>query len=328
MTPAAEPRVSVVVPTRDRPGRLAALLDALRSQTLGTTEFEVVVVDDGSGDETSALLQDARERDDLALRVVRHDVPRGPGGARNAGWRAARGAVVAFTDDDCRPAPGWLAAGLAAHERAPEAVVQGRTEPDPDERDRLGPFSRTVHVERLGPQYETCNIFYPRELLERLGGFDEDFGLRRPGGGPPGGEDTDLAWRAIELGRPTAFCEEALVFHAVLELGALGALRDATRWSETVRVFARHPGARTMLDHRAFWNVWHYLLVRSLLALLLPRRLRALRWAILARHALALNDRARTLGGSPRLLPFFVVYDIVETVAVARGAARHRTLVV
>ena len=303
MTPAAEPRVSVVAATRDRPGRLAALLEALRAQTLGVPEFEVVVVDDGSEAETRRLLDDAQKRDDLALRVVRHDPPRGPGGARNAGWRAARGALVAFTDDDCRPAPAWLAAGLAAHERVPEAVVQGRTEPDPGERDRLGPFSRTVHVERLG-------------------GFDEDFGLR------PGGEDTDLAWRAIELGRPTAFCEEALVFHAVLELGALGALRDATRWSETVRVFARHPGARTMLDHRVFWNVWHYLLVRSLLALLLPRRLRALRWAILARHALALNDRARTLGGGPRQLPLLIVYDVVETVAVARGAARHRTLVV
>ncbi len=322
MMPVAEPRVSVVAATRDRPGRLAALLEALRAQTLGVPEFEVVVVDDGSEAETRGLLDDAQKRDDLALRVVRHDAPRGPGGARNAGWRAARGALVAFTDDDCRPAPAWLAAGLAAHERVPEAVVQGRTEPDPGERDRLGPFSRTVHVERLGPQYETCNIFYPRELLERLGGFDEEFGLR------PGGEDTDLAWRAIELGRPTAFCVEALVFHAVLELGALGALRDATRWSETVRVFARHPGARTMLDHRVFWNVWHYLLVRSLLALLLPRRLRALRWAILARHALALNDRARTLGGGPRLLPLLIVYDVVETVAVARGAARHRTLVV
>ena len=236
MTPVAEPRVSVVAATRDRPDRLAALLEALRAQTLAAADFEVVVVDDGSGPETSVLLEDAARGGDLALRIVRHDAPRGPGGARNAGWRAARGALVAFTDDDCRPAPGWLEAGLAAHERAPEAVVQGRTQPDPGERDRLGPFSRTVHVERLGPQYETCNIFYPRELLERLGGFDEGFGLR------PGGEDSDLAWRAIELGRPTAFCGDALVFHAVLELGPLGALRDATRWTETVRVFARHPG--------------------------------------------------------------------------------------
>jgi len=322
MPPAADHRVSVVVATRDRPDRLAALLETLRGQTLPGTEFEVIVVDDGSVEETRSLLDAERRRGDLALRIVRHDAPRGPGGARNAGWQAAGGALIAFTDDDCRPAPGWLEAGVAAHERAPDAVVQGRTEPDPGECDRLGPFSRTVHVQRLGPRYETCNIFYPRELLERLGGFDEDFGLR------PGGEDTDLAWRAIELGRPTAFCADALVFHAVLELGPLGALRDATRWTETVRVFSRHRGARTMLDHRVFWNVWHYLLVRSLLALLLPRRLRPLRWAILVRHTLALSDRARTLRAAPWVLPLFVVYDLVETIAVVRGAARHRTLVV
>jgi GT2 family glycosyltransferase len=322
MTPGAEPRVSVVAATRDRPGRLAALLEALRAQTLAAADFEIVVVDDGSGAETRALLEAAARRGDPELRIVRHDAPRGPGGARNAGWRTARGALVAFTDDDCRPAPGWLEAGLAAHERAPEAVLQGRTLPDPGERDRLGPFSRTVRVERLGPQYETCNMFYPRELLERLGGFDEDFGLR------PGGEDTDLAWRAIALGRPTAFCEDALVLHAVLELGPRGALRDATRWTETVRVFARHPAARRMLDHHLFWNVWHYLLARSLLALLLPRPLRPLRWAILGRHALALNDRARELGGGPTVLPLLVLYDLVETIAIARGAVRHRTLVV
>ncbi len=327
MTPAAEPRVSVVAATRDRPGRLAALLDALRAQTLGEAEFEVVVVDDGSGAETIALLENARERDDLALRVVRHDAPRGPGGARNAGWRAARGALVAFTDDDCRPAPGWLEAGLAAHEHAPEAVVQGRTEPDPG---GARPARAVLaHGARRAPRSAVRDV---QHLLSARAARAPR-GLRRglrpaaAGRGTGGGEDTDLAWRAIELGRPTAFCEKALVFHAVLDLGPLGALRDATRWTETVRVFARHPGARTMLDHRAFWNVWHYLLVRSLLALLLPRRLRALRWAILARHALALNDRARTLGGGPRLLPLLVLYDVVETIAVARGAARHRTLV-
>lgn len=316
MTPAAEPRVSVVAATRDRPARLEALVAALRAQTLDPSQFEVVIVDDGSSPPVAV------EGGDLALRIVRHATAHGPGGARNAGWRAARGALVAFTDDDCRPAAGWLEAGLAAHKRAPAAVVQGRTAPDPGERDRLGPFSRTVRVERLGPQYETCNIFYPRELLECLGGFDEGFGLR------PGGEDTDLAWRAIELGRSMAFCEAALVHHAVLELGPLGSLRDAARWTETVRVFGRHPGAREMLDHRIFWNVWHYLLARSVLALALPRSLRALRWAILARHALALAGRARTLGGGPWLLPLLVAYDLVETIAVARGAARHRTLVV
>jgi GT2 family glycosyltransferase len=245
----------------------------------------------------------------------------GPAPKRNAAWRAGGAPLVAFTDDDCRPEPGWLAAGLAANAHAPEAVVQGRTVPDPDERHRQGPYSRTLAVERLGPWFETCNIFYPRELLERLDGFDEAFGSQL------GGEDTDLAWRAIELGRPTVFAGDAVVRHAVEDLGPIGKLRVAARWREMALVYARHPATRAELDHLVFWNLWHYLLVRSLLALLLPRRLRPLRAAILARHGLALARRSRDLSGGPWLLPFLVLHDLIETLAVARGAVRHRVLV-
>jgi glycosyltransferase involved in cell wall biosynthesis len=315
---ARRPQVSVVVATRDRPRRLERLLAALRAQD-GAPPFEVVVVDDGSRAETVAVLEAVRERGALALEVVRTgDAPRGPGAARNAGWRSARGDAVAFTDDDCEPTPGWLAGLAAAHAAEPRAIVQGRTEPNPADGGRAGVFSRTLRVERLGPRYETCNMLYPRELLEELGGFDEGFGLR------PGGEDTDLAWRALEAGRPARFAPDALVHHAVESLGPRGSLRDAARWTETVRVFARHPGARAGLHRRVFWNEWHYLLVRSALALALPPWMRAL---VLARHALALRDRARWLRAGSAAIPFLLLYDLVELVAVARGAVRHRTLV-
>jgi glycosyltransferase involved in cell wall biosynthesis len=308
--------VSVVVATRDRPARLAALLAGLRRQRLdGGDSFEVVVVDDGSGPETAVALGAERGLD---LGVVRYESPRGPGAARNAGWRAARAALVAFTDDDCVPSVGWLAAGLAAHRARPEAIVQGRTEPDPAELHRNGATSRTLSVAQLGPNYETCNMFYPRELLEELGGFDEDFGLR------PGGEDVDLAWRALELGRPAEFAAEAVVYHAVEELGVAGILRQATRWTETTRVFARHPGYRRRLDHAIFWNGWHYLLVRSALALMLPPGPRRL---LLLRHLLALRRRAREEGSGAWAIPLLLAYDAVELASVARGGLRHRTLV-
>jgi glycosyltransferase involved in cell wall biosynthesis len=311
------PEVSVVVATRDRPARLAALLAGLRRQR-APGAFEVVVVDDGSGPETVSRLQAELDRGELDLRVVRHEEPRGPGAARNAGWRAARAPLVAFTDDDCVPEPGWIAAGLAAHRARADAIVQGRTEPEPAELHRNGVLTRTLRVVELGPQYPTCNIFYPRELLERMGGFDEEFGLR------PGGEDTDLAWRAIESGRPAVLAEDALVHHAVERLGLAGTLRDATRWTATTRIFARHPGTRAMLDHGIFWNVWHYLLVRSALSLLLPRPVRRL---VLLRHVLALRRRARAAGSGSWAIPILLAYDAVETAAVVRGAVRHRTIV-
>ena len=117
--------------------------------------------------------------------------------------------------------------------------------------------------------------FYPRELLVALGGFDERFGIR------PGGEDTDLAWRAINAGSETVFAPEALVLHAVERIGARGMLRLAARWSASIRVFAEHPQTRTALYRGSFWNFWHYLMWRSLLMMAAPRWLRRM---ILMRH--------------------------------------------
>jgi hypothetical protein len=312
------PLVSVVVSTWNRPARLARLLASLRDQRLAADAFEVVVVEDGSGPETEAVIAAEASRPGLTIRTVRHEQPRGPGAGRNSGWRAAHAPLVAFTDDDCVAEREWLSAGVAASEEAPGAIVQGRTQPDPTELGRDGVLSRTIRVERLGPQYETCNIFYPRALLESLGGFEEHFGLA------PGGEDTDLAWRAIEGGTEAVFAPDAIVFHAVQPLGVRGMLRVAARWSDVVRIFPEHPRLRSTLERGVFWNVWHYLMWRSALALLAPSWLRRL---LVTKHLLALRKRAREAGAGSWAVPFLFVHDLVECWSVARGAVRYRTLV-
>jgi glycosyltransferase involved in cell wall biosynthesis len=312
-----EPLVSVVVPTVDRPHRLGRLLSALRAQTLRSDSFEVIVVADGASPETLALLARAQHDDGLRIRIAQHDARGGPAAARNTGWRLAAAPLVAFTDDDCVPAPEWLSAALSAA-RA-DTVMQGRTEPDPNEVPDHGLFARTLQVRSLGPQYETCNIFYPRAALESLGGFDQGYGLT------PGGEDTDLAWRAISAGWHTTFVADALVFHAVEELGVPGMLRVAARWSSTMRVFAEHPQTRSALYRRVFWTRSHYLLTRSMLAMAGPIWLRRL---ILARHLLELRRRARADGATSWAIPLLLLHDLVECWAVVRGAVRYRTLVV
>jgi glycosyltransferase involved in cell wall biosynthesis len=312
------PLVSVVVSTYNRPARLAALLDGLRSQTLGAARFEVIVVDNGSGPETGRVLRARVAAGGLALRTERRAVTAGPAGGRNTGWRLARAAQVAFTDDDCRPEPRWLAALLAAAEARPGAIVQGVTLPDPAQRHREGLFSHTVRIETLGPQYETCNILYPRALLEQLGGFDESFGLR------PAGEDTDLAWRAIGLGAPTVLASGAVVHHAVEPVGARGQLRVAARWGPVVRVIAAHPETRAMLYRGCFWNVWHYLMWRSVLAAAGPVWLRRL---VLVRHLMSLRRRASEGGAGAAAIPFLLIHDLVECWAIARAAVSHGTLV-
>jgi GT2 family glycosyltransferase len=314
----AGPQISVVVPTRNRPARLRALLASLLAQSFPRECFEVIVVDDaGDPGAAQAPVQDAAAQG-LAARCETLRARSGPAVARNAGWRAAGGAVIAFTDDDCVAPPDWLQALATAAAAHPNAIVQGPTQPDPAERHALGLLARTVTVEGLGPQYETCNIAYPRPALEALGGFDEGFGAA------PAAEDTDLAWRAIEHGYTTVFAPDALMHHAVERIGIRGSLRVARRWEAATRIFAEHPQTRTILYRGVFWNVWHYLVWRSLLSALGPAWLRRL---ILARHLLELRRRARRERAGAWVVPYLLVHDLVECWAVARGAVRYRTFV-
>jgi glycosyltransferase involved in cell wall biosynthesis len=312
------PDVTVVMATHNRARRLGEMLDSLRAQTLGRDRFEVIVVDDASTDETVELLERARTRGDLDLSIIRRDQSSGPATARNQGWQEARAPLVAFTDDDCVAGPRWLEAALSVWREHPTAIVQGRTDPRPDEFHRMSPFTHTVEVHVAGPSYETCNIFYPRELLERLGGFDEEsFSM-------PGGEDTDLAWKAIDVGRETFFADDAQVYHAVTNLGPIGKLKLATRWHETMLCFARHPELkRQHMVKRVFWKWSHYTLFRAALAILLPRRLWPLRWWLAAPYVEYLTKR-RT---GPLLAPWVILHDLVEIFAVLRGAVRYRVFV-
>jgi glycosyltransferase involved in cell wall biosynthesis len=306
-------RVSVVIATHDRPQRLERALAALRGQTLPHGEFEVIVVDDGSGPETQLLLERQQADDRLPLRVARNSSSRGPAHARNRGWHMARAPLVAFTDDDCEPAPSWLAAGLAAWEPDAKTFVQGPTRPNPAELTRRGPLTHTLEVESLGPWWETANIFYPREALELTGGFDEGNYSR------PGGEDTDLGCTLIAAGWRPVWAPGALVHHAVTELSPSQKLRLAWRWDETMLVFKRHPELRRELVLGLFWQGNHWWLVRAAVALALPRRLWWLRWWLAAPYVMRL--------GSPRpdFVALLVANDLVEMAACIRGGLRYRT---
>jgi glycosyltransferase involved in cell wall biosynthesis len=314
------PEVSVVIPTRDRAARLAAALKALRAQTLDTGRFEAIVVDDGSGDGTADLLEREAGEDGLRLRVVRL-AGGGPAAARNAGWRAAEAPLVAFTDDDCEPTSAWLEATLRAATGSPGAIVQGPTAPIPRERDLLGrPFARTRLIDGPSPWFATCNIAYPRALLERLGGFDERFAEAL-------GEDTDLGWRALEAGARVEFIPEAVVHHAVEDLGPVGYMRHALRGADAVYAFRRHPGLRAQtLRYGVFRNPSLARLALALAGLALARRHRA---AVLLVLPYARNVLGRSIasGGGPLLAPYLLAYDLVQAYTSLRGSIRHRRLV-
>lgn len=193
-------RVSVIIPARNAAATIGRTLRSLAEQDLGEP-YEVLVVDDGSDDETVELAQAAGAR-------VLHQPQLGPGEARNLGAREASSPLLAFTDADCFPAPGWLCAGIRA--LAGADLIQGKVLPDPQA--PRGPYDHTIWVVRESGLYETANLFVRRELYLRVGGFEDwldvEIGKRL-------GEDVWFGWKARRAGARTGFAEDALVHHAV-----------------------------------------------------------------------------------------------------------------
>ena len=125
----------------------------------------------------------------IAIRYVAVTATQGPAGQRNAAWRITRGAIVAFTDDDCIPDPGWLREGLAALGPETDAlsgcvVVPHGDKPTDHERDTAGLATA---------EFVTANCFCRRAALAAVGGFDERFTMAWR-------EDSDLQFTFLERG--------------------------------------------------------------------------------------------------------------------------------
>jgi len=323
-----EPAITVVVPSHDRPLRLRWLLNALAEQGLDRSQWEVVVAHDSAGEETERLL---REHPLAAAGVLRHLTfapgSAGPAEKRNAAWRAARAPLVAFTDDDCRPPADWVGAALAAATAHPGAIVQGRTTVDPDELavKLHAPYARSQEVDPPVEWAQTCNIVYPRAVLEAAGGFDAALPLAA-------GEDTDLALRARKAGAPYVGAPDVLTHHAVEDATLLARVKEVWRWQHLAYVPKHHPEVRAHLAGGGwFWKPAHARAPFLLAGLSLAARGRPLLGAAVAAPwaATSLPAYGGSLRGRLRALselPSHAVIDLAEVAALARGSVRHRCL--
>ena len=307
-----KPRISVVIPTMGRrPERLAAALEALAEQDLPPDDLEVIVACDPGARVPAA-------RDGLALHSIEAPARASAAAKRNLGWPLSRAPLVAFTDDDCRPAPGWASALLAAAERSPGAFVQGRTEPDPAEHRQLWGLAHTQLITRDSPWHETCNIAYPRELLERLRGFDESYG-------PLGGEDVDLGHRALGGGVPKVYEERALVWHAVEHRNFRQTIREAFRTRDQPQVLAPFPHLRRHIPMRIFFRIEHAWLLLALAGTLTRRPVVGALAAIpyIEVHLRHYRLSPLSVARSATHLPVRALRDAIETVVVARRGLRR-----
>jgi glycosyltransferase involved in cell wall biosynthesis len=241
---ARSPSVTVIVPTRGRPQALERCLAALETQTLGNRRFEVVVVADGDDPAVGETLQ--RRHASFDLTILQQERA-GPAAARNLGASRARGAALAFTDDDCMPDPGWLAALLRALARRSDSLVGGRTvnalttNPYAEASQSLLAYLYAAGLARRGALsfVASNNLALTRRTFETMGGFDASFPRA-------GGEDRELCDRWVTLGGELRYEPDAVVRHAHA-MGPQGFLRQHVEYGRGAR---RLHDARTRRGER------------------------------------------------------------------------------
>jgi GT2 family glycosyltransferase len=214
MSPAMSgPACSVIVPTFNRAATLRRCLDALAAQTVPPGTMEIVVGDDGSTDDTAAIVAQWAAGADIALRYFRQENA-GANAARNAAIRLAAGPILLIVNDDTIAVPTLLADHLALHAAHPQdgVCVLGRMTIAPELPPSL--FAALHHdasfrlFEGRGElpwdAFFTCNLSVKRDFLLRHGLFDESLRWH---------EDIELAERLLPHGLRLLYCPQALGLH-------------------------------------------------------------------------------------------------------------------
>ncbi len=249
--------ISVVVPTCGRPALLDRCLAALANQRFDPARYEIIVVDDAPDEEVRSLVLDwtvhTLGRGPI-IGYIASRGPHGPAAARNRGWRAGSGEIVAFTDDDTEPDRDWLRQGYGALCDGGDAawgriVVPIGALPTDYELDAR-------NLERA--QFATANCFCRRAVLEELKGFDERFRLAWR-------EDSDFYFRLLGRAARVAHVPEAVVVHPVRPAPWGVSLVQQKKIAYDALLYKKHPRLyRERIRARARWD--YYLIVAALAA--------------------------------------------------------------
>src|SRR5712671_5821018 len=260
------PRISVIVCTYNGSRTLHECLSAL--DALDYPNYEVIVVNDGSTDETAAIARD------YPVHLI-NQPNKGLSAARNVGLAASNGEIVAYIDDDAFPHRYWLRYVAAAFGRSAHVGIGGPNLPPPGDgfvADCVAASpGNPLHVllsDELAEHIPGCNMAYRKEALVAVGGFDPRFRAA--------GDDVDICWRLQDRGSTIGFCPTAVVWHhrrnsipaywkqqygygkaeAQLEdkwpqrCNALGHIGWAGR------IYACGPGLANLLRQRIYHGVW------------------------------------------------------------------------
>lgn len=242
-------QISIVVPTYRRPGLLEQCLHALETQDFDPVLYEIIIADDAASEETRAQAETHAANSRMPIRYVPVVGRHGPAAARNVGWQAAQGEIIAFTDDDCQPDPRWLGEAMRMFAARPElAALAGRTVVP------LPALPTDYELDAAGLEYAefvTANCFCRRDMLARIGGFDERYTAAWR-------EDSDLQFAILAQNGEIGFAGNAVVTHPVRPAPWGVSLRqqrksqfDALLYKKYPALYRRHIQPGTPWDYYA-----------------------------------------------------------------------------
>ena len=207
-------KTSVVIPTKNRAALLAEAIDHIESQTISREQYELIVIDNDSTDDTRSVIEQ-KAKTYSNFRSGWQEKP-GAAATRNAGLRLAKGDLILFIDDDVQAEPGLIESHLQWQSKNPSTSVIGAVSmPWAGTSD---PFLRYLRDHRIlnpytpskGPidfaYYHTCNVSTPTQLLYDVGGFNENFQIY-------GMEDIELGYRLEKAGCRMVFAADARAIH-------------------------------------------------------------------------------------------------------------------
>ena len=233
-------KLSIIIPTYNNKQSLANTVESLFSQSRNNNIYEIIVVDDGSNDGTGTLFSNKN-----GISYYRQE-NMGPAAARNLGIKKSRGAIIAFTDDDCIMDQNWISEIMDTFETDPGLCgVEGRTISD------FGLncfFTHGIFLPSKKDNFSTCNIAYRKKIFEEIGLFDERFDRAWR-------EDTDLAWRILDKGHKIAFNPKVIVFHPAKYIGFFQRFKKSIIYFYEVLLFKKHPARYNRQIHKPILGI-------------------------------------------------------------------------